>query len=420
MELGDEDQETLGLIVQSCLEAMDENNSSVGSSSNHGSSYIDIIVEEPEVIGTGRSVGNEENRGTLNVPTLEGINVDLHVGMSSERPQNLLSARSRNASNSIDTNFRSSNTGKRLSGKMVLKQLTMSRSSVVMSGSSNSNLPEEDKVREHGRMEARLQRRMLHAEDELKILRVKNQELDQNCIKLGSENQNLLNEINSLNALKKDLFEKEKHINERIMEEMAKERQLMNGEIKAHKMQFDYELGEKDKRIKELQAQLQNINLEHDKGLERLQDELQESKDQIIMLKRHETTIEVYEKKMEEMVEVRADLTTAQKINKRLEADIAILESTQGKEHALQEMVTKLQQELGQAAVKFEMADLKLKEEKFAKKDAEERLRGYQDKETFYKNQLDKLNLEASQLSEELRITKATAQPSTRNDHEIA
>ena len=65
---------------------MDENNSSVGSSSNHGSSYIDIIVEEPEVIGTGRAVGNEENRGTLNVPTLEGINVDLHVGMSSERP----------------------------------------------------------------------------------------------------------------------------------------------------------------------------------------------------------------------------------------------------------------------------------------------------------------------------------------------
>ena len=53
-------------------------------------------------------------------------------------------------------------------------------------------------------------------------------------------------------ALKKDLDEKEKHINERIMEEMAKERQLMNGEIKAHKMQFDYELGEKDKRLKEL------------------------------------------------------------------------------------------------------------------------------------------------------------------------
>ena len=123
---------------------------------------------------------------------------------------------------------------------------------------------------------------------------------------------------------------------------------------------------------------------------------------------------------MEEMQEIRADLTTAQKINKRLEADIAILESTQGKEHALQEMVTKLQQELGQAAVKYEMADLKLKEEKFAKKDVEERLRGYQEKETFYKKQVDKLNLEASQLSEEIRITKATAQPSIQNDHEIA
>ena len=60
---------------------------------------------------------------------------------------------------------------------------------------------------------------------------------------------------------------------------MAKERQLMNGEIKAHKMQFDYELGEKDKRVKELQAQLQNINLEHEQSLERLQEELQESKE---------------------------------------------------------------------------------------------------------------------------------------------
>ena len=61
-----------------------------------------------------------------------------------------------------------------------------------------------------------------------------------------------MEENNALIALKKDLDEKEKHINERIMEEMAKERQLMNGEIRAHKMQFDYELGEKDKRLKEL------------------------------------------------------------------------------------------------------------------------------------------------------------------------
>ena len=36
------------------------------------------------------------------------------------------------------------------------------------------------------------------------------------------------------------------------MEEMTKERQLMQKEIKAHKMQFEYELGEKDKRVKEL------------------------------------------------------------------------------------------------------------------------------------------------------------------------
>ena len=43
------------------------------------------------------------------------------------------------------------------------------------------------------------------SEDEVKMLRIKNSELDQNCIKLGSENQQLLNEISSLRGLEKEL-----------------------------------------------------------------------------------------------------------------------------------------------------------------------------------------------------------------------
>lgn len=42
-------------------------------------------------------------------------------------------------------------------------------------------------------------------EDEVKMLRKKNSELDQNCIKLGSENQQLLNDINSLRGLEREL-----------------------------------------------------------------------------------------------------------------------------------------------------------------------------------------------------------------------
>ena len=42
-------------------------------------------------------------------------------------------------------------------------------------------------------------------EDEVKMLRIKNSELDQNCIKLGSENQQLLNDINSLKGLEREL-----------------------------------------------------------------------------------------------------------------------------------------------------------------------------------------------------------------------
>ena len=90
MELEDEDQETLGLIVQSCLGAIDDNNSSIiSSSSNHSNSFVGITVEmhDEEVIGTGRSAGDEEDkRERRNVPMLEGLSGDIQVGLHSERP----------------------------------------------------------------------------------------------------------------------------------------------------------------------------------------------------------------------------------------------------------------------------------------------------------------------------------------------
>ena len=147
MDLDEEDQEILGLIVQSCLGAIDDNNSSIGSSSNHGNSFVDIDVQmqQEEVIGTGRSVGDQDNRERRSVPRLESLGGDIQVGLlNSERhPQGLISSRTRNGPNTIDSNFKSSS--KRLSGKMILKQLTMSRSSIVMTNSSMSHLPEEDK-----------------------------------------------------------------------------------------------------------------------------------------------------------------------------------------------------------------------------------------------------------------------------------
>ena len=133
------------------------------------------------------------------------------------------------------------------------------------------------------------------------MLRIKNSELDQNCIKLGSENQQLLNEISSLRGLKQELNDKKNLLNERIKEEMAKERILMKKEIQAHQMQFDYEINEKDKSIKELKKQLDEIKTENEKSLSSLQGELRMSKDTIVLLQRHESTIEEYETQLEEM-----------------------------------------------------------------------------------------------------------------------
>ena len=74
--------------MQACLGAIDDGSSSIGSSSNHGSSFVDITVEmhDEDVIGTGRSVGEEDNRVNRNVPMLEGLNGHIQVGLNSERP----------------------------------------------------------------------------------------------------------------------------------------------------------------------------------------------------------------------------------------------------------------------------------------------------------------------------------------------
>ena len=49
---------------------------------------MDITVEmqDEDVIGTGRSVGEEDNRVNRNVPMLEGLNGHIQVGLNSERP----------------------------------------------------------------------------------------------------------------------------------------------------------------------------------------------------------------------------------------------------------------------------------------------------------------------------------------------
>ena len=54
--------------------------------------------------------------------------------------------------------------------------------------------------------------------------------------------------------------------------------------------------------------------------------ELDDAKDQASNLKRCEAVIEVYKKKIEQMADLRTELTDAQELNQKLYADIEMLQ----------------------------------------------------------------------------------------------
>ena len=64
----------------------------------------------------------------------------------------------------------------------------------------------------------------------------------------------------------------------------------------------------------------------------------------------------------------------------------------------LEDVVNRVQQELGAVKLKSDMKDLKLQEATFAAKDAEGRLAELEQRESFNKQQTEKLSLENSKL----------------------
>ena len=66
---------------------------------------------------------------------------------------------------------------------------------------------------------------------------------------------------------------------------------------------------EKDKKISELENEKLLIARQNENTVERLTNEVEESKEQIIYLKRNEAVIDVYKKKVDQMADLRAELT---------------------------------------------------------------------------------------------------------------
>ena len=70
--------------------------------------------------------------------------------------------------------------------------------------------------------------------------------------------------------------------------------------------------------------------------------------------------IEVYKKKVEQMSELRAELTDANELNQKLQQDIEIYSQDQEKVKQLDEYIQKLQKSLTAAKDKIHAKDLKI------------------------------------------------------------
>lgn len=124
--------------------------------------------------------------------------------------------------------------------------------------------------------------------------------------------------------------------------------------------QHRYEQAEKDKRISELQNEQALVHRQHEERMYRLQSELDEFKEQVTQLKKNETLLDVYKKKLETLSDVRIELKDALDLNQKLYNDMEILQKETEKAAPLEKMVTKLQSELGKIKHQCDSKDLSI------------------------------------------------------------
>ena len=134
----------------------------------------------------------------------------------------------------------------------------------------------------------------------------------------------------------------------------------MRQEIEAYQHDYEKEMEEKDKKIAALENEKLLIARQNENNVDRLTNELEEVKEQVIYLKRNEAVIDVYKRKVEQMADLKAELTDQQELNQRLQVDIQEMQRNQDQDQMLEDVVTRVQHELQQCKVKADMKDLEL------------------------------------------------------------
>ena len=189
MTLDEEEQEDLGVVVQSCLESIYEGNSSRSS-----------IRSDPDIDRSDSMISDVNREGR--------IKLDAEI--------------------------------ENLTDNLAASQITV----------------DERKHRD-------LQRQALIAERESQQLRENCTELERNVALLRTENE-------QLKAQNADLADGSKNADQRIEEELNKQRIQTDKEIAAYQSQHAYELGDKDKKMTELQTEMALMERQHEERLYRL------------------------------------------------------------------------------------------------------------------------------------------------------
>ena len=135
----------------------------------------------------------------------------------------------------------------------------------------------------------------------------------------------------------------------------------------------------------ELQNETALMQRQHEERIYRLQSELDEFREQITQLKKNETLLDVYKKKLDTLSDVRIELKDALELNQKLYNDIEILQKETEKAAPLEKMVSKLQSELGKVKHQCDAKDLSIQEVNFKLRDSESRVKELENKETFFK-----------------------------------
>ena len=143
-------------------------------------------------------------------------------------------------------------------------------------------------------------------------------------------------ELESLKANQKDLEEQAENVNARIADELGKEKVRMQKEIAAHRSQHAYEIGEKDKKIIELENEVILVRRQGAHAVERFNQQLEDAKEQIMQMKKAEGAIDVYKKKLSEMGNLKTELILSQEHVQKLNMDIQDLQKDSSNEYQLQ------------------------------------------------------------------------------------